>query len=327
MSSRGAHGFTLIELLTVIAIIGILVALVAVGLSRMVEKAKVARVMNTLNQLRNNLVKYYTDHRECFPPRYGYLKVPPSGGISDEEQYYLQPYTTSIGYFRSMDLYDEFSYSHDTNKDGLIQLLEYSPVGQKVGPNNYEFPVTRFNGPPRPPNGAEANEPRPYVYIPVNCSQAAKVARYYYQLMQSGNRIDVLNGAFARVWPSDDLGLHFPPPRYDAFALIGVGPTENTWGVIPAPVDGEPSEADPVIYHIRALRAFYLATRDANENMKPDFDFSNRTGGNKEDADPASYEARGLPGALCLLPAQRPGPDGALGPAPGPIIHVYGYTQ
>ena len=323
MKSRCGRGFTLIELLTVIAIISILAGMITVGLGRMREKARITRAYSEMSGIRTELVAYFTKHRETFPPAYGYLLVSvpedENENLPDDQQYCLRPYMAFIGQFRAEGLYDEFSVSHDTNKNGIIDLLEYSPLGNKTGADRYEFPTTIYDT-PRPPTGGELNEKRPYVYIPVNRDQAKKVAKYYYRVAFTDNRAE--EAMNARVWDPDApelQSLRFPPVRYDAFVLIGVGPVENTWGVVPGPAQGEPGDSDPEIYHIRALRAYYLATRDANENMKPDFDFKSRRGADNEDGKPTSYEAKGLPGDLCLLPGQQPGE----GPAPGPTIYVY----
>lgn len=324
MKRAGGSGFTLIELLTVIAIITILTGLTAVVLSRAREKARIARSEAALNGLRTEFVAYSTKHNESFPPAYGYLLEPWKETLPAAQQYCLRPYMALLGHFREDGLYDEFSVSYDTDRNKMIGLLEYSPLGTKTGPDEYTFDNTLFAG-PRAPQGEEFDGKRPYVYIPVNKAQAKKVAKYYYRVALTDGRVD--DGMNARVWDStaDELqGLRFPPPRYDAFVLIGVGPAGNTWGVAdPDPAVGEPPEDDPAIYHIRALRAYFLATRDANENMKPDFDLRNRTGAGGEDASPASYADKGFPVAqyplLCLLPVQAAGEEAA----PGPIIYVY----
>ena len=315
MGCRTKNGFTLIELLTVIAIIGILASMVIVGLGRAMEKAKVARVTNLLRQMQTALTEYFTGHRETYPAIYGYLKQPYSATLSDANQYNLIPYTVPINKFRADDWYDEFSEArgYDTNQDGLIDVLEYSPLGTKVG-TEYTFSETLISNLPRSPVGAERTDRRPLVYVPVKASQAQKVAKYYYRLaLEEGLEEEGLN---ARIWDSSApelQGLRFPPPRYDAFAIISMGPAEDTGGVVPGPATGEPDESSPNIYHIRALRAFFLASRDANDNGQLDFDFRNRTGSG-EDNDAATYEAKGLSGKLNLLPDGTPGY--------GPIILV-----
>jgi prepilin-type N-terminal cleavage/methylation domain-containing protein len=55
-------GFTLIELLVVIAIIGILASIVLVSFPSANNKAKDARVLAAMNQLRDKAAAFYTDN-------------------------------------------------------------------------------------------------------------------------------------------------------------------------------------------------------------------------------------------------------------------------
>ncbi|MEK7173233.1 MAG: type II secretion system protein [Patescibacteria group bacterium] len=56
------RGFTLIELLVVIAIIGILASIVLVSFPSANNKAKDARVLSAMNQLRDKAAVYYIDN-------------------------------------------------------------------------------------------------------------------------------------------------------------------------------------------------------------------------------------------------------------------------
>ena len=71
-------------------------------------------------------------------------------------------------------------------------------------------------------------------------------------------------------------GVSFPPTKYDAFVLISVGPGGSTFGL----TDDPPFKASVNprnLYHLAALRTYFLATRDLNANGKLDFDFNTRT--------------------------------------------------
>ncbi|MDQ1257148.1 MAG: hypothetical protein QG656_1750 [Candidatus Hydrogenedentes bacterium] len=343
MFTKHKQGFTLIELLTVIAIIGILAGMIVMGMSRAMEKAKLARCANTLNQIRNSMVSYFTDNRECFPPAYGFLikAAPPLGSppiaqAQHTEYFFLKPYMAYLKAHRKFELYDEFSVSHDTNADGQIQFMEYSPIGTKTGPETYVFDQPRvcvYHA----PSAEEANEQRPFVYMPVSQAQAKQMAQYYWNVMASG---DILRGATAAVW--DNAGtpqaptLNFPPPRYDAFVLVSVGPNGDAGGVVPNLMPACAMTCDDEeLFNFTALRGYYLATRDLNSNGTPDFDFRGRVGGAAEDATPASYEGiviessttpkqtATLPGWVCMLPSQLPYAGGEMMPGPGPIILKY----
>ncbi|HOZ48459.1 MAG TPA: type II secretion system protein [Candidatus Hydrogenedentes bacterium] len=322
MRFQARRGFTLIELLTVIAIIMILMGLVVIGMGRFIERAKIAAASNTMNQIRNSMTLYFTKNVESYPPAYGYLTS------ASPEVFCLEPYTVRVGLFGNEDFYDSFSESLDTNMDDFIDLPEYCPPATKTGLDKYTFPSDMYwlSGPnvmstrDRIPQG-----PRPYAYFPINRKQFKRVHDYYYAILTDPEHPEhAEDGAYARTWPPDNLGLFFPPPKYDAFVLIGVGPMNHTAGVIPATrlADGSEPQPEFVQYHVTALRAFYLATRDLNENMRPDFDFRNRTG-QGEDAEPETYEAKGINGDFAQLPAQydRVAEWATL---EGPLIFVYG---
>ena len=292
MRSAPERGFTLIELLTVIAIISILTGMVAVGLPRMIEKAKLTDTASDFTGIRGALATYMTDYGS-YPPRYGYLSpAPGAGGEADSIKYFLVPYTAHIGLFRDFNAYDRFkNNTNDSDRDGVLSYLEFSPIGMKdlANPGKFVFPTSIYDPLGALPADVQADldaqlkTQGPYIYIPVNSSQAKRVAKYYgHQFQETGN----LDYAYARVWdpteamagtdpPRNPLNMTFPPPRYDAFVLVSVGPKENTFGVVPV----NPLGPQDDYYHILALRAYFLATRDWNDDGQPDFDFNVRRKG------------------------------------------------
>lgn len=65
MKNHSVHnkGFTLIELLVVVAIIGILAAVIITSLGSARQKARDARVINAMTQIRNQMEVYHSEHR------------------------------------------------------------------------------------------------------------------------------------------------------------------------------------------------------------------------------------------------------------------------
>jgi prepilin-type N-terminal cleavage/methylation domain-containing protein len=270
MKKTRRQGFTLIELLTVIAIIGILASLTAVVLPRALERAKVTRVKNAMNQIQTSLVQYFADHNS-YPPRYGYM-------LSNPGNQQVRPYPVALGFYDNPDLYDEFSESHDTNRDGNLSLLEFSPIGDRnQATGQVTFPTEVYNG----NNMAGQVElqmqsaPRPFVYVPVNARQLAIVNRYWVE------RNDLL----AETWDGADpllSLLEFPSESYDKYVLISVGPAGSTSGVLSNPTGGNfdlSGYSLAQVYQILGLRAYWLATRDADGNGVLDFDYEARRTG------------------------------------------------
>ncbi len=273
MNIRRARGFTLLELLTVVAIIAILAGFVATALPRALEKAKLRRMNGAMNNIRTAMVAYYTEH-SSYPPAYGYIpwdmREADLANCTDEKVcYFLKPYLFYLRLYGDVTHCDEFSESYDTNRDKRISLLEFSPIGDKdMATSRVRFPEVRYTGDNLPDQVQKQMDasPRPFIYIPVNTRQFKKAKQYWIE-----------SGDFqAKTWdPANPIleNVVFPPSEYDAFALISVGPAASTFGVVPDPIGTE----DPVdVYFITALRAYFLATRDLNDNGLLDFDFTAR---------------------------------------------------
>ena len=306
MKSMRAHGFTLIELLTVIAIIGILSAMVFTVYPRVMEKSKIASLMNTCNQVRTKCVAYAAKSKTgSFPPMYGYKILG-----KDPAEFSLKPYVADINLFREIGVYDPFALdSHDTDRDGRLSRLEFCPVGTKTGPDTYQWSVDLYDETNLPDEvDSQLSEQRPLVYIPVNTEQARLVAQYYWTVANDLGRPD--EGWYATCWLPDEAmpdgevnpltKLTFPPTKYDDFVLISVGPSMNTGGILTAPVSFMDDLAElPLeqqqenVYHILALRAYFLATRDMDDNGLLDFDYRNRQRGKEEHALPDGTRLQG----------------------------------
>ena len=299
-------GFSLIELLTVVAIISILAAMLFVVGPRAIERARLASLANDFKSVLNACELYRTHeiNKSKLPLSYG-SRV----NVNNLAQYY-KPYVEPIGLFRNMDIYDRFSNNHDTDRDGKLSLLEFSPMGMKSGPDAYTFIDDEiYNGSNLSNEVSQqmAEGKRPIIYIPVNMKQARVVEQYYWELAE----VNPQAGWYATRWvappnptPKNDVTqLTFPPNRYDDYVLISVGPYNNTGGILTPPPSfiNDLSAFPPENwYHILALRAYFLATRDANDNHLLDFDYNSRKQGEGKEA---SYPIRGLH----LLPDGTPG--------------------
>ncbi len=298
MNAQRTRGFTLIELLTVIAIIAILASITFVGLSRAREAAKIRRMEAAMNQVRTVLTSYYTTAM-TYPPAYGFRAKTTVGAdlatvnnaLNDPAQisnfFHLRPWTVAAGIHQQEDVYDEFSlgsglgYETTRPPDNQLSLLEFSPIGDKnLATEVYSFTDSsgsRYNGSNLGQEVARQldAEIRPFIYLPYNERQFKRAKRYWIE------RGDFLANTFDL---NDPLlqGMSFPPPNYDNFVLIGVGPSGSTFGLLPDPIGGE-APAD--LYHILTLRAVFRALRDLNDNGELDFDFTARTTQNEAAAE------------------------------------------
>ena len=280
MNATRRAGFTLIELLTVIAIIAILAGMVFAVLPRVLERARISRMVNALKQVNTAMIAYSTDNkRGSYPPAYGFIadkQQPTQTTEADEVYFNLRPYMSLLQHHGELGLYDEFSTSYDSNRDGKLSLLEFGPVGRKTpqGPTVFDTGLPRYLGVNNAALGTEVQrqmsaKQRPFIYAPVNRTQAQRATKFWI------NRGDFL----AQTWDptAPELqGVILPPTKYDAFVLISVGPGGSTFGLADDPpflAATNPRNA----YHLAALRTYFLATRDLNANGALDFDFSART--------------------------------------------------
>lgn len=293
---REKRGFTLIELLVVIAIIGILASFILGGLALTREKANVAYVENTLRQLSTILTSYYTDNNS-YPPGYGYMskeafQLRPAAKrlILDPDdpahaKYFVrESFMYKLGLHDNKDFYDSFALEDsDTDYDGVTGLLEYFPAtGKDRLLSNYSNSVVLGQ--------------RPFVYVAVNLRQFRKIKEIW----------DRGNGANYKGFPDfansklQDANFHFPPAKYDAFALISAGLTTNTQGLIYDFGDDfghlnadDYAGKENYFYHIAALATYYMLTRDLDgedgdgDGIRDgdginDFDFRGRSTGDQD---------------------------------------------
>lgn len=356
MKTFRTHGFTLIELLVVIAIIMILAAMVFVVGPRIIERAKITSLMNVCNQIKTACVAYSTKDathgKVTFPPAYGYRAPKAELARQDKDRFFLNPYLKPLEFFRNFDMYDSFArLSHDTDGNGWLSPLEFSPVGKKVGPELYEFPTELYKRFRQNDSigstvlqedyNDQMAAQRPLVYLPVNHDQLIKVQTYW-QFRVAATSGRELEGAYAQRWLPDETfsglpaGLNdnplasiankLPPVVLDDFVLISVGPGGSTGGILDVPVQflndlQATNIASEHWYYILALRAYFLATRDMSknedavnkENMEGNgmFDFDFRNRTRGIEGKPTSYK----------VPNMNFLPDGTNGA--GPLIYSF----
>ncbi len=319
---RPRRGFTLVELLVVIAIIGILAGFVAAGLPGVLRRAKITDTRNTMRQIQTILVAYYTDHNSL-PPAYGYLSnlflkdtyfADPAArpqsivqaladnrnGIEIRDVYFLVPWMAAMREHGNEDLYDNWTRTngYDTDGDNQLSRIEFAPIGDhQPGTTVWNFNFfDLYNGPSNPGDPATEADmnrqlgdqgPRPLIYVPVNERQARVFSNIIYAMAE---RPPVSNRSNARPFNLDPQAiqdiqnqLSFPPPSYDDFVLISVGPNFNsgTNGLLVdwdrMGLDGFPAAYAQINqYHLLGLATYFMATRDADDDNELDFDYQSR---------------------------------------------------
>lgn len=285
MKAVRAAGFTLIELLTVIAIISILAGLTAVVLPGVLERAKITDAITDMKAISTSLHGYYTDYG-TYPPGYGYRVF----NQDNEVIYWHLPYVkmTGIELDGANDHYDRFSRSHDTNRNGTLERLEFESILEDRSKRNPNLPAPDswfklgFLEAPYPGDEPVDAMPgrsrlqRPYIYVPYKQSDIDRMKRLPNPNPPNGRYEDHWDGV---NWDPAFIGPNTisPPPSYDAFVLISQGPLENTRGIISPNNENAwlaSTGEDPTnYYYVLAMRAAYLATRDEGNDGALDFDY------------------------------------------------------
>ncbi len=315
-------GFTLIELLTVIAIIAILTAVTAVALPRALERGKITSTIGAFDSISKAMLSYNSGNRGSFPPGYGFIDISARSAELDEDNeeayYVLKPYLAYLGagFFGNESMTDyRWSESFDTDGDGRINVMEFSPMGTEGVVGALTFPTERYDGTNlqvEVQRQLDRQKGRPYIYAPVNKRQYNYAKTYW-----------VRTGDFlATKWDKDSPFIKgkiiFPPTDgYDAYVLISLGPGGQSYGLLggSGSSDGRlGNEDEEHIYHVRALRAYFLATRDMNNNKVLDFDFEARS---KQGEAALEYN---VPGTNQNTNNMLPDPNNAAGY--GPLIYV-----
>lgn len=290
LSKARRRGFTLVELLVVIAIIAILASLVAVALPRALERAKIARMTGAMNQIRTSLTQYYTQNNS-YPPAYGYRnfgtrEIEPFS-TNAWQTFWVSSFMGALQLYSAIELYDEFSESYSTEQPPTnnLKLLEFSPIARTEGGRALDMAPVQdvlYDGGnlSEQVQGQLEQTARPFIYVPVNLAQFNRAKRYW---QENGDWL-------ATRWDYGDSNgqliqaISFPPPNYDAYVLISVGPGGGTFGLLDdPPFIGSIMPEDR--YHLIGLRAYFLATRDMNGNGVRDFHYEDRARGEEADAE------------------------------------------
>lgn len=251
-------------------------------------------------------LEVYKDRHGTFPAAYGFVRL----GMRDRSQYDVSPrdyyclesYHTALRLYKPKQYADPDATSVDADGDGAISLLEYLPKkgdARRYAGKGFSDVVTELMALPN----------RPPIYAPVNLAQFEQAKRFW---EETGDYLATSWNTFHPALKE----IKFPPDNYDACVLVSPGPGGSTFGVAPADTLAarEPSGRENTrdIYHIAALRAYYLATRDLNGNGVPDFQYEGRAQGDEASL---TYKVNGA-AADNKLPDPK-NPNG-----PGPVVTV-----
>lgn len=216
--------------------------------------------------------------------------------------YFLVPWMAAMREHGNDSLYDNWTRSngYDTDGDDQLSRLEFAPIGDhQPGTTvwNFNF-LDLYNGPASPGDAATQADmsrqlgdqgPRPLIYIPVNERQARVFRNIIYAMAgRQGNASDPRPfNLDAEAIADIQTQLSFPPPSYDDYVLISIGPNfvAGTNGLIVdwdrMGLDGFPAVYAQVNqYHLLGLATYFMATRDAENGGEGDgeldFDYQAR---------------------------------------------------
>ncbi|MFP6581955.1 MAG: type II secretion system protein [Candidatus Hydrogenedentota bacterium] len=290
-SNTQKRGFTLVELLVVIAIIGILASFTFVGMGRYFRMAKTTKTVDAIRQLETEMTAYYVDHKS-YPPAYGFLTKDAFSELTPAERAALDPddpagqewfvsehYMYALELAGSVEHFDVFGLeTSDTDYNNWTDVLEYYPVDAQGRPTGKDDDIDWRN------NTVIIGQ-RPFIYVPVNLRQFRKMKKYWDE--NSDGFPDFHNNSSPLDADITQGKMSFPPASYDAFALVSVGATNNTQGLIygyGSDIDRlDASDYDKAyLYHIAALATFYMLTRDSDDNGVNDFDHNGRRTGEED---------------------------------------------
>lgn len=255
------------------------------------------------------------------------------------------PFTEQTGYDTNADNYiDDMEYSPQKT-DGTSEI---DSLGNVLGLFDSTDPLSRTEA---FKSAMILNSPRPLLYFPVNRRQAERVAKEWFEYADDNQNNDdnfwndnprpenffdvTANDSILELLSEgrplgdvDDAGdADFPPTKYDAFVLMSIGPNLDTYGFLremPLVIDNENPQmidfingayAPELRYHIFAMLVYIMASRDANQNGKLDFDFIARKG--EEGSELFDSDGDTIPDKKLNMLFDMKNLDG-----PGPVIFV-----